>query len=106
MKGIVSNGELVGVCDKPRFVMKNPKSGAYIQTTEENAEGIAVRGTLFNINGKEIIPDAPMAIIREMDGFEMLFDNSKETGQQKTQIDQNRADIDFISAMTDIDLGK
>ena len=106
MKGIVSNGELVGICDALRFVKKNPKSGAYIQTTEENAEGIAVRGMLFNINGKEIIPDAPLAIIRDMDGLEMLFDNSKQTGEQKTQIDQNRADIDFISAMTDIDLGE
>ena len=103
MYGIVSNGELVGLCDKVRYVKIKETSGAYIECEKEEAAGISVRGNLFNIDGKEIIKDAPMAIIREMDGFEILFQDSKQIGEQQKQIDDvNDTAITGLMATTDL----
>lgn len=63
-----------------RYIRLNPKSGSYIQCSEQDAEGVAVNGNLYNLPGKipiqtityekldednfrQVTKDAPVAII-------------------------------------------
>ncbi len=75
MYAIMSGGALVALCDKPRYVRRNPSSGAYIEAAREEAEAIAVRGDLYNLPGSDIIPDAPEALVSEAEIPEFVFQN-------------------------------
>ena len=74
MYAILSDGVLVALCDKPRYVRKN-ENGIYVEAAPEDAIAIAVNGTLYNIEGSNAIPDAPEAFVREDDVGEYVFDN-------------------------------
>jgi hypothetical protein len=97
---IISAGNLVSLCEKPRYIKKND-TGIYVEAQPEDAIGIAVAGTLYNLEGGNAIPDAPEAIVREGDASEYIFRN-------KAQIAQNAesasvAIIGVEDAMCDMD---
>ncbi|MBQ7609096.1 MAG: hypothetical protein IJU76_14195 [Desulfovibrionaceae bacterium] len=75
MYQIVSNGEVVALCDKPRYVRVKPQSGAYIETDAEHAEALAVNGVLYSLPDKTPIGDAPVAFVSSVDGGNFVFDN-------------------------------
>lgn len=72
MYRIVSEGGVVSLCDEPRYVRRKPSTGAWIRTDEENAEAVAVRGTLYSLPGKPVVDGAPVASIMQLDGGEIL----------------------------------
>ena len=41
---VISDGVVVAVCDKARYVRVKPSTGAFIQCDKELADGIAVNG--------------------------------------------------------------
>lgn len=95
MYAILSGGELVALCDKPRYVRMNPESGCYIESVPEEAIAIAVNGTLYNIEGGNAIPDAPEASVRKDDIGEYVFGNrariicnEKSTGAAVVQLEE------------------
>lgn len=51
MYKIVENGEIVDLIDEPRYIRLKEETGAFIQTDEEHAQGIAVRNDPFNLAG-------------------------------------------------------
>lgn len=73
MYKIISAGKIVALCDAPRYVTRNPDTGALVETTAEDAIGVSVAGTLYNLNGGSGIPDAPEAVVSEVEGGEMVF---------------------------------
>ena len=75
MYAILSGGALVALCDKPRYVRLNPDSGAYVEAAPEEAIAVSVNGNLYNINGGTAIPDAPQAVVSEVDASEFVFHN-------------------------------
>lgn len=75
MYAIISNGNLVSLCEYPNYIKKNNRTGVYVSTDEEDAIGIAVCGNLYNINGNENIKDAPQAIVVEHDTSDFVFKN-------------------------------
>ncbi len=75
MYALMSGGALVALCDKPRYVRRNPSSGAFIESPKEEAEAIAVRGKLYNLPGSDKIPDAPEAVVSEVEIPEFVFQN-------------------------------
>jgi hypothetical protein len=100
MYEIISAGDLVALCEKPRYVKTND-TGTYVEAQPEDAIGIAVAGTLYNLEGSNAIPDAPEAIVREGDASEYIFQN-------KAQITKNAesasvAIIGVEDAMCDMD---
>ena len=71
---IVSAGKIVALCDKPRYIAKNPENGALVEAEgPESAEGLAVAGTVYRLGESESFPDAPEAVISEVEGGEMIF---------------------------------
>lgn len=70
---IIIEGHLAALCDKPRFVKIKEDSGAYVEASHDEAIGIAVNGVVYNIDGREDIPDMPQAIVRESDVSEYVF---------------------------------
>ena len=73
MYAIISEGNLVSLCDRPRYVKVNGATGAYIRAQPEDAIALSVNGTLYNINGGEHIPGAPQAVVSEKDAGEYVF---------------------------------
>lgn len=95
MYAIMSGGALVALCDRPRYVRLNPESGAYVETTPEEAIAVSVNGDLYNINGGSAIPDAPEAVVREDDMAEYVFhnrarivENEANTGAAVVQLEE------------------
>ena len=70
---IVSAGKIVALCDNPRYIARNQDTGTLVEATAENAIGVSVSGTLYNLNGGSEIPDAPEVVVSEVEGGEMVF---------------------------------
>ena len=65
MYAIISKGELLALCERPRYVKRNEETGAYVEAAEAEAIGIAVGGEVYNLPGGTAIPDAPEALAQE-----------------------------------------
>lgn len=59
---IIKDGVEIAAVDKLRYIRLNQKNGCYVLTTEEQAQGIAVQGTPYNLHGKS-----------PMDGLDTVF---------------------------------
>ena len=77
MYKIIHNGELKAVCDSPRYVRKKPETGAYIVTTADKAEAVAVQGEPLPINE---------VIICEVDGGLFNFNEYVHKGKYDSDI--------------------
>ena len=51
MYAIISKGELLALCERPRYVKRNEETGAYVEAAEAEALGIAVGGEVYNLPG-------------------------------------------------------
>ena len=43
-------GQRLALCEQPRYVRINPDSGVYIQCSADQAEGVAINGTVFTLS--------------------------------------------------------
>lgn len=85
MYAIISGGQLIALCDKPRYIIDNPETGLFIEASgPEEAIGVSVGGVLFNINDSEAIPDAPNAIVTPAEGGEYIFRNTAKIEDVET----------------------
>lgn len=75
MYAIISEGTLLALSDRPRFVKRNAASGVYVEAAEADAIGIAVGGEVYNLPGGKAVPDAPEAMVQEADASEYVFRN-------------------------------
>ena len=57
MYAIISKGELLALCERPRYVKRNEETGAYVEAAEAEAIGIAVGGEVYNLPGGNIAED-------------------------------------------------
>ena len=74
MYAILSKGELLALCERPRYVKRN-QGGVFVEAPEDKAEGIAVGGEVYNLPGGSAIPDAPEALVQEAEASEYVFRN-------------------------------
>ena len=86
MYRVTCGSEIIALCDKPRFVRKKIESGAYIQCREDEADGVAVAGEVYNLQGKTRIEGAPEAQIVEVDGGIELFAGYVDKNQYTSEI--------------------
>lgn len=101
MKAILSAGCLLALCERPRYVRRNPESGAYVEAEETEAEAIAVGGNLYNLPGSSAIPDAPEVVVSDMDGAELIFQNRVHIG--RVEESTGAAVISIEEALCDLD---
>lgn len=103
MYQIVTSNGVVCYCDAPNYIRYKARSGAWISTTEDKAEGIAVLGEIYNIASKPPIRDAPIAHIKKCDGMAILFDVSRKVNDNadKTATLQEVA-CDFYSDIDNV----
>lgn len=90
----LTNGTDIAIVDEPYFIRLNRSgNGTYCPAkNREEALGVAVNGKPYALFGKDGI-DAPVVTVTQIDG-----------GIFALQSAQNAANIDYISAMTGIDL--
>lgn len=101
MYTIVSNGELLSICENPRYVRKKPETGVYIETSKETAEAIAVNGTLYNLPGSVSVPDAYEAFVSDADVGEFTFENHVKLDATGTAIENIETTICDADAATE-----
>lgn len=101
MYAIISEGRLVSLCDKPRYIKINTDNGSYVETDEANAIGISVCGDLYNIDGKKLIPDVPDAVIREDEIADYVFLNGVRI--ERNESDTKIAFIEIEDALCELD---
>lgn len=89
-------GAEIGNTEKPIFIRKK-SNGCYVQTSEAKAQGIAFKGTPYNLFGREGVGADETAMLIEFDGG----DASTALSAQQAQ---DRADIDFIAMETGVEL--
>ncbi len=102
MYGIYSGGELLALCDKPRYVRLNEQSGAYIEATKDKAQAIAVNGELYNIPGGNAIENAPEAVAVEVEAGEIAFSNRARIVQNEETT--GAAVVEIENAMCESDM--
>lgn len=94
MYAIISGGVLVALCDRPRYIKVNPKTGAYIEATEIEAIGIAVGGNVYNLSGRVDIEGAPEATIRNDDIGEYVFLNAVKIAENEEATNAGFAEVE------------
>lgn len=102
MYAIISGGELISLCDTPRYIKIKESTGVYIAVEPEEAIGVAVAGNVYNINGGNAIPDAPQAIIKTDDAGEYVFRNRARI--VKNEEDTATAFVEVENALCDLDI--
>ena len=74
MYALVSNGNVVGFCEKPNYVYYRPFMYAYYSTDNiEEADGIEFAGNLYNFEGQNKIEGKPEVTLVYRDGMEVVF---------------------------------
>lgn len=84
-----ADGSIIGTTEKPLFIRKKETTGCYINTSTANAQGVAYRGTAYNLQGKEGVGAEDTVILVE-------FDSGNEVDETKAAIAENSAAIDEI----------
>ena len=95
MYAIISKGELLALCERPRYVKRNEETGAYVEAAE------AVGGEVYNLPGGTAIPDAPEALAQEGEAEEYVFRNHARIIENEEAT--NAAFVAMEEAMCDMD---
>lgn len=72
---ILSNGSIIDICSEPRYIKLSETNGAYVEANEDEAIGLSVRGTLYNLGDNAAIDGASTAIIEAKDVNEHIYRN-------------------------------
>jgi len=85
-------GQTVGKTDSPRFIQKH-SNGCYVQTDETNAQGIAYRGTPYNLLDRKGVGAEQTVMLIECDG------GDDQSQMEATLSDHSKA-LDDLLVMT------
>ena len=70
------NGQRIALCEQPRYVRIKQESGAFIQCGRKEAEGVAVNGEVYSLDGR--LTGRPEAAICELDGGKIMAEVEKQ----------------------------
>ena len=70
------NGQRIALCEQPRYVRIKEQSGAFIQCSRKEAEGIAVNGEVYSLNGR--LTGRPETEVHEIDGGKLMAEVEKQ----------------------------
>ena len=84
---------VIGYVDEPRYIKLKVTSGAFIPCKKEDAQGVALKGTPYNLAGHDEIKiqvmendtmttqAAPAVYVREVDGGEIAFQQDEKISE-------------------------
>lgn len=114
MKAIIVNGKIISICEKPVYVKKHESLDLYVQCKPNEAIGISAGvgedGGIYNLPGRNDIPDAPEAFVRDDDNREYFFNTYNQADKAATDIitveeamcDSDTITDDRIAAIEDV----
>lgn len=82
------DGSTVGSTEKLYFIKKKPSTGCYIATDEKNAQGVAYKGTAYNIQGKDGVGADDTVILIEFDAGTITDENTAAIAENSAAIDE------------------
>ena len=85
----IKDGSTVGSTEKLYFIQKKESTGCYVQTDEQNAQGVAYLGTAYNIQGRNGVGADDTVILIE-------YDAGTESDKNSAAIAENSAAIDNL----------
>lgn len=62
-----NSGAVIGRTKEPSFIKKSSKADCLVSTTAKDAQGIAFKGTLYNLQGRDGIGAEDTVILVEVD---------------------------------------
>lgn len=71
MYAVVKGGAVIGIVEKPRFIKKT-EDGVFVETSEGDAQGIALNSTPYNLPGGEM-EGLETVDINEVNGGEYIM---------------------------------
>jgi len=90
LKAIIVNGKIISICEKPTYVKKHPTIDCYVNCDKSEAIGIAAGvgedGGVYNLFGRNDIPDAPEALVRDDNNNEYFFNAYRQADKATTDI--------------------
>ena len=78
MYEVISKGERVAIVEMPRYVKVKSATGAFIQCSEAEAEGVAVTGKVYRLGGKLKALGLTEAEVHKVDGGEVVFEHDAD----------------------------
>ena len=101
-----ADNNVIGYADEPRYIRLKPTSGAFVPCKREDAQGIALKGTPYNLSGHDEIiitvfedeeekrVPAPEVFVREIESGDVVLQ----------EIDNSEAKMGEVLCDMDIDL--
>lgn len=87
-KIITTSGTELGMTDSVRFI-KVSSEGSFIESTKDEAVGIAFKGSPYNLAGQNAIDGAETVLIVETDGGGEVAELRVKTAQQAEELAQS-----------------
>lgn len=84
-----ADGSTIGTTENPLFIRKKETTGCYVKTKALNAQGVAYRGTPYNLQGKVGVGATDTVILVE-------FDAGDEVDKTAAALAENSSAIDNI----------
>lgn len=81
------DGAVIGRTEAPLYIKIKVSTGCYIQTGAESAQGIAYRGTAYNLQGREPLGAEDTVILIETDAGTETDEISSALAENSTAID-------------------
>lgn len=86
----IERSKEIGLIEKPRYIKRGTQS-AFVQTTKEDACGVAVNGDPYNLFGHSEIEGADTVLLVETDAARVIAEQNKAVEEQ-----QVISDIAFV----------
>lgn len=98
---IKSDGKTVGICDQPRFIKVKESTGCFVETTEEEAQGVSANGTPYNLAGHDEIqidgetaPEAEVVSTELLDYIKGLEDSNAALQEANSTLEDTICELD------------
>ena len=98
---IISEGQVIDICDKPNYIRLKQETGCFVNTDEAHAEGVGVRGTAYNLPGHVMKEELKEALVLSIDdNGRYIFDEFNKTQEKNEEI---ITAVDSMVAPTNVD---
>lgn len=95
------DGAVIGSTEKPTYIYRK-YTGCFVQTNERNAQGVAYKGTPYNLRDREGVGANETVIVIEFDGAEVTADNAEKViGIENALCEQDAAAEERLAAIED-----